>query len=98
MGERCSISTECAFMSPPERARVATPCRGGWMAVATLSLIACSAFLLAALWTDLMFDAPAWQSDIPKCGNPVRANLEPGHTYFALRIRPVSTTAERGPA
>jgi len=29
-----------------------------------------------------------------KRGNPVFANLEPGRTYFAMRIRPASTTVE----
>ena len=34
------------------------------MAVATLLLIACSGFLLAALWMDLMLDAPCMAADI----------------------------------
>jgi hypothetical protein len=40
------------------------PCRGGWIAVATLLLIACSGFFIAALWMDLMFDASCMAADI----------------------------------
>ena len=69
----------------------------GWLSRRCCSSRAADSYLRRCGWISCSM-LPAWQPTSSKCGNPVCANLEPGHTYFAVRIRPVSTTAERGSA